>query len=246
MTMGPLRNIVSFLLFLAGVSTTFAGPPFFTDDPEPVDFHHWEFYLASEQQHLRQMASATLPHVEVNYGAFPNVQLHLVAPLEYVRAGDVRHYGYSDTELGVKYRLFDETEGLPQVGIFPLVEVPTGAKDKQLGSGTVQVYLPLWFQKSWGRLTTYGGGGYWYNPGSDAKNWVFLGWQAEYDFSEVVSLGGEFYYHSADTPDGSNAADFSLGGFVNLDEHSHILFSLGHSVAGEPTTTVYLGYQVTV
>ncbi len=145
------ENIVSFLLFLAGVSTTFAGPPFFTDDPEPVDFHHWEFYLASEQQHLRQMASATLPHVEVNYGAFPNVQLHLVAPLEYVRAGDVRHYGYSDTELGVKYRLFDETEGLPQVGIFPLVEVPTGAKDKQLGSGTVQVYLPLWFQKSWGK-----------------------------------------------------------------------------------------------
>ncbi len=232
--------------FLIGTSPAFAGPPFFTDDPEPVSFHHWEFYLASEQQHLRQLASATLPHVEVNYGAFPNVQIHLVAPLEYVRTGDVSHYGYSDTELGVKYRFSDETADLPQIGIFPLLEVPTGQKDKQLGSGTVQLYLPLWIQKSWGNLTTYGGGGYWVNPGSDAKNWVFLGWQAQYDFSEVLSLGGEVYYHSADAPDATDGTAFSVGGFVNFNEHNHLLFSLGHSVAGDPTTTVYLGYQVTV
>ena len=233
-------------LLVIGTTTTLAGPPFFTDDPEPVDFHHWEFYLASVQQHLREAANATLPHVEVNYGAFSNVQLHIVAPLEYVRTGSDRHYGYSDTELGVKYRFVDETSSLPQIGIFPLVEVPTGSKTSGLGSGTVQLYLPLWFQKSWGDLTTYGGGGYWINPGSDAKNWVFLGWLAQYDFSEVLSLGGEFYFHSADAPDATDGADFSLGGFINLNEHNHILFSLGHSVTGEATTTVYLGYQVTV
>src|ERR1019366_8989957 len=25
-----------------------AGPPFLTDDPEPVEYQHWEFYLASQ------------------------------------------------------------------------------------------------------------------------------------------------------------------------------------------------------
>ena len=231
---------------IIGTSTGFAGPPFFTDDPEPVDFHHWEFYLASVEQHLRQEASATLPHVEVNFGAFHNVQLHVVAPLEYVRSSDGIHYGYSDTEVGVKYRFIDETSALPQVGIFPLVEIPTGDKEKQLGNGTAQVYLPLWIQKSWGKLSMYGGGGFWYNPGSESKNWVFAGWQSQYEFSEMLSLGGEIYFHTADTPDGRNGAAFNVGGFVNVDEHNHILFSLGHSVVGDPTTTVYLGYQVTM
>jgi hypothetical protein len=25
-----------------------AGPPYTTDDPEPVELHHWEVYLASQ------------------------------------------------------------------------------------------------------------------------------------------------------------------------------------------------------
>jgi hypothetical protein len=28
--------------------TTWAGPPFVTDDPEPVAYQHWELYLASQ------------------------------------------------------------------------------------------------------------------------------------------------------------------------------------------------------
>jgi hypothetical protein len=226
--------------------TLVAGPPFFTDDPFPVDYLHWEFYLASLQQHLRHEADATLPHIEINYGAFPEVQLHLVAPMGYVRRGDGTHYGYSDTEVGVKYRLLDETEDLPQVGIFPLLEIPTGNKDKQLGSGEIQAYLPVWLQKSWGKFTTYGGAGFWYNPGQDSKNWLFAGWLAQYDFSETLSLGGELYYHTPQSEGAPSEAAFNLGGFINLDASNHILFSAGHSFHGESTTTVYLGYQLTV
>jgi len=29
------------------METAFAGPPFLTDDPEPVPFKHWEAYLFS-------------------------------------------------------------------------------------------------------------------------------------------------------------------------------------------------------
>jgi len=58
-----------------GSRPAWAGPPYLTDDPEPVDFGHWEFYAASQWSVDRGAATGTLPHVEVNYGALPEVLL---------------------------------------------------------------------------------------------------------------------------------------------------------------------------
>jgi hypothetical protein len=224
----------------------FAGPPFKTDDPQPVDYLHWEFYVASEQQFERHETNATCPHFELNYGVAPDVQLHLVAPLGYVHTVEGTHYGYSDTELGVKYRFVEETETVPQVGVFPLIDLPTGNQGEQLGSGKVQAYVPAWVQKSWGKLTTYAGGGFWYNPGVGQKNWSFAGWEVQYDFSEVVTLGGELYYQTANTQESQSSGGFDFGGFINLNENDHILFSLGRSVSGAATITGYIGFQLTI
>src|SRR5690348_1244140 len=55
-----------------------AGPPFRTDDPEPVPWRHWEVYIASTGFYSRLLGGfSTLPHVEVNYGPVPGVQLHM-------------------------------------------------------------------------------------------------------------------------------------------------------------------------
>jgi hypothetical protein len=35
-----------------GVQPTVGGPPFVIDDPEPVEFRHWEVYLASQDAHV--------------------------------------------------------------------------------------------------------------------------------------------------------------------------------------------------
>jgi hypothetical protein len=236
-------GVMCFLLAFAS-PCGFAGPPFFTDDPAPVDYHHWEFYLASLQEYAGHAATATLPHVEVNYGALQNVQLHLVAPMAYLHTSEGTHYGYAATEIGVKYRFVEETGNIPQIGTFPLVEIPTG--DANLTGGKVQAYIPLWLQKSWGKFTTYGGGGFWYNPGPDMKNWTFVGWQAQYDFSDALSLGGELYFHTADQNDAQAGAAFNAGGFINIDANNHVLCSIGHSFYGEVATTAYLGYQYTL
>lgn len=227
-------------------SNLLAGPPFKTDDPQPVDFRHWELYAASVQQFSRFATAATSPLVEINYGVAPEVQLHIVVPLEYVHTSEGHAYGLSDLELGVKYRFLDESESLPQIGVFPLVELPTGDNTRQLGSGQTEVFLPVWVQKSWGKLTTYGGGGYWINPGIERRNWVFAGWQAQYDCSEVVTLGAEVYYQSADAEDAEATGGVSLGGFINLSEHSHILFSCGGSFSGSSFIAGYIGYQLTI
>jgi hypothetical protein len=195
---------------------------------------------------MRHESDITGPHIEINYGVVSNIQIHLIAPLTYVHTSEGTHYGYSDTEIGVKYRFIEETEIVPQIGSFPLIEIPTGNKNNQLGNGQIQAYLPLWIQKSWGNLTTYGGGGVWYNPGPDRKNWIFTGWEIQYDFSEFITLGSEIYYQTAETQDSESSAGVNFGGFVNLNERHHILFSLGRNLSGETTITGYVGYQLTI
>ena len=158
------------LLLLAAAFNAFAGPPFNTDDPEPVDFRHWEFYVASQYQFERDADNATLPHFEINYGAVSNLQLHLLAGPGYVKEDVMHEYGFMTAEFGIKYRfIYDEEDDL-QVSIFPLLEIPTTSIESILRNNHLQTFLPLWVQKSWGKFTTYGGTGYWINPGENNQN----------------------------------------------------------------------------
>jgi hypothetical protein len=227
-------------------NSAFAGPPFNTDDPEPIDFLHWEFYIASSYQFGKYNDHATLPHFEVNYGAVPNVQLHVLAGMGYVKEDASHQYGFMTAEIGFKYRFINNESSDFQVGIFPLIEMPTTSKESIVGNDHLQAFLPLWIQKSWGKFTTYGGAGYWINPGENNQNSVFVGWEAQYDFSETFTLGGELYYESPDTQNGSNDLAFKAGGFINLNEENHILLSIGQSLKNSDEVSGYIGYQLTI
>jgi len=58
---------LSILLTLAAAG--FAGPPSLTDDPEPVDFKHWEAYLFSTVNTTGRQTDACL-HKSAVAGAF--------------------------------------------------------------------------------------------------------------------------------------------------------------------------------
>jgi len=237
--------IANLVYFWATVSA-FAGPPFRTDDPEPVEYKHWEVYLASQGSFDPDNTAITAPHVEINYGIYPNVQLHLIAPLEYVRPkGGPSHYGYSDTELGVKFRFIQETDLRPQVATFPIVLLPTGDEDKGLGTGEVQTFLPLWLQKSWEPWKTYGGGGYWINPGHDNKNYWFFGWEVEREMSEHLSLGAEVFHQTASEEGGDSSTGFNVGAIINFSDLHHLLISAGRDFSGPNNASYYVAYQLT-
>jgi hypothetical protein len=227
-------------------STALAGPPFRTDDPEPVEYRHWEVYLASQYERNGDAISATAPHLEVNYGPYPDLQLHLIAPLVYENPkGGPSEYGYGDTELGFKYRFIHETDLQPQIGIFPLIEIPTGDKDRGLGNGKAQVFIPVWLQKSWGPWTTYGGAGYWINPGKGNDNWWLFGWEAQRDITDLLTLGAEIFHQTPSEEEGDSHTGFNVGGFINLSGLQHILFSAGRDFLGPNRFSYYLGYQLT-
>jgi len=234
------------LLILIFVQPVFAGPPFDTDDPQPVDFKHWEYYISSINTFQSRAWSGTSPHFEVNYGLIPNVQVHLLMPLNYNYSKEQGpHFGYAATEIGIKYRFIQETDSRPQIGTFPIVEIPT-VKNNEFSNGKAQIYIPVWVQKSWGKLTTYGGVGYWINPGTDNRNWIYSGWEIQYDVSSVVTLGGELYHHSADTADHKSVTAFNLGGIINASSKTHFIFSLGHSLTNDSFFSSYVGVQWTI
>jgi len=219
-----------------------AGPPFLTDDPVPVEYKSSEFYVFSTYDKTKDGKDTTIPAFEYNYGVFPETQLHIVVPFVSSSPDDSSsEYGLGDIEIGVKYRFIQETETTPQIGIFPMAELATGDSDKGLGNGKTWWRLPVWLQKSWGDWTTYGGGGYVINNATGQKSYPFAGWLLQKDLSEKLTLGGEVYGRAKDTDDGQSTTVLNFGGIYKFTPDFNLLFSAGHSVAGESHTIAYLG-----
>jgi hypothetical protein len=212
-----------------------AGPPFLTDDPVPVDYQHWEAYLfTAGDDHPGSGYNIQGPAVEMNYGVLPDTQLHLIVPMTTVGGnGAPTVSGLGDTEFGIKYRFLHETNWWPQIGIFPLAELPTGDSGRGLGNGQTWFKLPLWAQKSWGPWTTYGGGGEALNSAPGQRDYPFSGWLLQRDFGPHLTLGGEIFAQGQDTDNDKGYAALNFGGQYNINENFSLLFSAGHSVAGD-------------
>ena len=238
-------------MILALAITAFAGPPFLTDDPEPVDFKHWEVYLfGTVDSTVKNGISGTGPALEVNVGALPNLQLHMVLPLAFSIPQSGRSiYGLGDLELGFKYRFIKEKEAgfRPMVAIFPMLEIPTsvdfhtGSATKGFGNGQVWYKLPIWLQKSFGHWTTYGGFGYGFNPAPGQRNFPYGGWLLQRELGKRLILGGEIFAQGQSSNDTRSFAVFNLGGFFKITENFQLLFSGGHTLAGANHTIGYLG-----
>jgi len=225
---------------------TQAGPPYVTDDPEPVEYQHWELDFAVLPVRDATGVTSTAPHLEINYGIIPNVQLHVLTPMVVNAPTHERtQYGYGDTELGAKIRFLEETDSRPQIAIYPTVELPTGDQSRGLGNGKAQVYLPVWIQKSFGPWTTYGGGGYWFNPGEGNHDWWYSGWLLQRKITSNFAAAVEVFHETPKEIGGSSDTKFSVGGIYDFNDTWHLLVSAGHTIQGPSATIGYLGIQLT-
>jgi len=227
-----------------------------TDDPEPVEYQHWEIIGFGMGTMTQGDSTGVFPAMEINYGAVPNVQLHMSAPIAYnSQSVSGTQFGYGDTSFGVKYRFINpgEHDWWPQIAIYPAISLRTGNPARGLGSGATHAFLPLWIQKDFGAWTTYGGGGYGINPGPGNKNYWFVGWQLQRQVTEHLVLGGELFHQTATTTGqpgigSKDTTGFNLGGTYDLTEHFHVLFSAGRGIQNASMTnqfSYYLGIQAT-
>ncbi len=122
-----------------------------------------------------------------------------------------------------------------------MLELPTGDAGRGLGNGRLWARLPVWLQKSWGPLTTYGGAGYAINRAPGARSYPFAGWLLQRDLGGGLALGAEAYVHGADSDAGRVSSIVNAGGTLDLAPGFSLLFSAGHTFAGERHGVAYLG-----
>ncbi len=232
------------------------GPPYQTDDPVPVDFGHYEFYIFGGVDGTPVVIGAAGPAFEFNWGAMPRVQLHAILPwgeslpsnsAVYQPAGQgPSSFGLTDMELGAKIAFIKETKHFPQIGSFTMFEMPTGNYDKGLGVGKVWYKLPIWAQKNEGKWLFDGGAGYQVVPQKDYRNFPYGGFLVKKELNERLELGAEMFAHGAE---GLAAAQteastmIDVGGYYHFKHHDgeQFLFCYGHSVAGQTENYAYVG-----
>jgi hypothetical protein len=245
------------LIFLLAGSRLWAqGPPYQTDDPVPVDLHHYEFYIFGIADSTPVVATAAGPAFEFNWGAAPGVQIHAVLPFGesapmnspvYDPLGQgPSAFGLTDMELGAKIAFIKESKYVPQIGSFTMFEMPTGSYTKGLGIGKVWYKLPIWVQKNEGKWTFDGGAGYEVVPQTDYRNFPYGGFLVKKELSERLELGSEVFVHGSEgpaAPQTEASAMIDIGGYYHFKNHpgEQFLFCYGHSVAGQTENYAYVG-----
>jgi hypothetical protein len=106
--------------------------------------------------------------------------------------------------------------------------------------------IPLWLQKSFGPWMTYGGGGYWINPGSGNHNFWYLGWLVQVKLADYAAVGTEIFYTTPDHVGGDGNFRFNVGCVLDVNDHHHLLLSGGRSIVGDSLFLGYLAYQLTI
>lgn len=239
-------------LLIAATGRAVAGPPFLTDDPVPADYHGYEAYVfATTQKNAGISTETQAPAIEFNWGPLRNVQASITLPYTFLAVPSSPNTlvpqgipgttvsGMGDTQLGIKYRFIQETANRPQIAFYPSIEIPTGNSENGIGNGRSWYRFPIWLQKSWGKWTTYGGGGYAFNSAPDQKNFPFAGWLIERDFSQAVSIGGELYYQGPQFVGDRYSTFYNFGSYINLTNDFGVLFSLGHTLSGDNASVAY-------
>ncbi len=143
-----------------------AQQPFVTDDAAVTPARVWHFEYSDELDRLPSSAQPArwqnTASFELAYGAGGRLEVALEAPLLYIEYADAADegipsgvFGLGDTNLGLKYRLREEsaTSRWPALAASLAFEIPTGDADRQLGSGVEDYSLNGIVEK------TLGGGG---------------------------------------------------------------------------------------
>jgi hypothetical protein len=253
-----LELALVFALVIAAPRLHAQGPPYQTDDPMPVDYGHYEFYVFGAADGTPVEMDSTGPAFEFNWGAVPRVQLHgilpfgVAAPLNHpAYAPDAGQgpdaFGLTDMELGAKIAYIKESKYFPQVGTFTMIEVPTGNSDKGLGVGKAWYRLPVWLQKNIGPWLLDGGAGETLVPQTGFHNYPYGGFLLKYTFpGDRVEFGGEVFSHGGEgpaAPQTQASTMVDLGGYYHFKHNPNEQFLLcyGHSVAGQTENYAYAG-----
>ncbi len=246
----PAAVAVACLLLARAAS---AGPPLFSDDPEPAPFHHWEIFTSFVGESDHGERSIDLPDLDLNYGAGPNLQLAMEVPLTWDEPPSLPtrpHLG--DAVVQAKYRFLRRgaEDHEVQLATYPKLVVPEDRTWRTLGAGTTGWVLPLIGMRAFGphaRAYTDLHGTY---VAAAPRRWrTFAGVAGERDASARLTWTGEIYARSAEEPHAHDVVGFNVGFIRALrppapddpERGIDLVASIGRAFTGSPDLTLYVG-----
>ena len=254
-----LPRLTLLLFVVVGAPFLWAqGPPYQTDDPVPVDLHHYEFYIFGGSGRHARRDGFRRPGLRVQLGrdsagaASRHSSLgcrctRSTTPLICPGGAGPSAFGLTDMELGAKIAYIKESKHFPQIGTFTMFEMPTGNYDKGLGVGKVWYKLPVWLQKNIGPWLLDGGAGETVVPQTGFHNFPYGGFLLKYTFpGDRLEFGGEVFAHGEEgsaAPQTQASTMVDLGGYYHFkhNPNEQFLFCYGHSVAGQTENYAYVG-----
>ena len=230
----------------AWCTAALAGPPFLTDDPDPVDRHHAEINLINQQTRA-DGGRAGSDVGELNVGCAAETQCHVAVALAFNHpdAGPSRA-GLGDLELGVKYRFLNRSEDGWSAAVYPTFFLPTGNAARGLGNGRAQLLLPLWVQRSAGKWRWDAGIARLINRAPDARDSWFTGLLARRSFGSRLSLGAELFRRTSTAVGTPSATGFNVGAIVHVSPHQNLLVSTGRALSHVEINrySMFVAYQL--
>lgn len=241
-----MRRLLA-LAILIGATQVDAGPPFITDDADPVDYKKHEIYFFEASDKNYEGLEVAFPALELDYGVMENLELGIILPFISVRRQEdpKNAFGFGDIEFEMKYRFIQETKTFPEFAFSPIFTLATGSRFRGLGNGTSLIQLPINIEKNFDPIHIYGGGGYTIIPGNENQNFWFGGAVTEYDFNDYLMGGIELYAQGRSEKELGPFLLLNLGGEFNLSKKVSLLFSVGHTLTGENHTVTYVGFYFT-
>ncbi len=240
-----MKKTRSILLAIGIVSqiSDLCADQYLTDTPVPTDYEVVKINFASRVNHREWSTSIRAPLVQLSIGLYPDVQGQFVGyGVSSIKKGQSTQYGYGDIRVGFKYRFLHEAGTMPQVAFYPKFRLPTGGTSRGIGNTGALEKIPFWAQKSWGFWKLSGGGGYAFNQGPQKVDYAYGGALLRRDFGPSLTLGGELYAQGTASPTNRARLILNFGGTYNFTKKYSLLFSAGHSIAGEKYLVAYLGF----
>ena len=235
-------------LIVAGlfVVTAHAGPPFLTDDPEPVERGHAEINLIAQATRTGAGRGGSF-QAELNLGCAHETQCHVAVPVATERPiGGPSRTGLGDAEIGAKLRFLDRPDDGWSAAVYPTLFVPTGDVHRGLGNGRAQLLLPLWVQRSVGAWNLDLGTSLLVDPAPAARNSWYTGLLAQRSFGDRLSVGAEVFHRGSPAIGERASSGFNVGAIVHVADHQNLLLSLGRGLTNVDVNrgSIFLAYQL--
>ena len=230
--------------------TVFAqgGPPLITDDPGTPGDGNWEINLAITAQKRKTERLYESPILDINYGLGERIQLKYEVPwLILDESGKHTKTGLGNSELGIKWRFFDEDRQGIDMSVYPQFEFNNSdsSADRGLVAKGTEFVLPFQFEKSLGPFSINPEFGYVFREYED-NEWIYgvaLGYEVLDSLELLAEISGVTGQEFED-----DELVFNLGTRWELNETYTLLLAAGRSfrdsASDETEFLLYAGIQL--